>query len=70
MNALEMLAKKMSNPDFIKGYRRDKIKTVEDTIGRSLTSQEKEGVTSLSHAKLTKVVKALRPRKAGPYPPE
>jgi len=70
MTALEMLAKKMSHPNFAKAYRRDKVKAIEEAIGRSLTKQEKEGVKALSHAKLTKVVKALQPRKGGPHPPE
>ena len=70
MSALEKIAKKMSHPDFVKAYRRNKVKVIEETIGRSLTKQEKEGVYALSHAKLTKVVKALQPRKGGPHPPE
>ena len=70
MTALEMLSKKVSHPDFVKAYRRNKIKAVEETIGRPLTNQEKEGVHALSHTKLTQVVKALQPRKGGPHPPE
>jgi hypothetical protein len=70
MSALEMLAKKVSSPDFAKAYRRDKVKAIEETIGRPLASHEREGVRALSHAKLIKVVKALRPRKAGAHPPE
>ncbi len=70
MTALELLAKRVSHPDFAKAYRRNKVKAIEETIGRRLTKQEKDGVHSLSHKKLTQVVKALRPRKVGPHPPE
>lgn len=70
MTALEMLAKKVSHPDFAKAYRRNKVKTIEEIIDRPLTKQEKEGVLALSHTKLTRVVKALQPRKGGPHPPE
>lgn len=70
MTPLEMLAKKMSHPDFVKAYRRNKVKAVEETIGRPLTKHEKEGVQTLSHTKLILVVKALQPRGGGPHLPE
>lgn len=70
MNALEMLAKKVDNPEFAKAYRRNKVKAVEEAIERPLANHEKEGVKALTHTQLKQVVKALRPRKGGPHPPE
>ena len=70
MTALEMLAKKVNHPDFAKAYRRNKVKAIEEIIGRPLKNHEQVGVKALTHTQLTQVIKALRPRKGGPHPPE
>jgi len=70
MTHLDKLARKMEHPDFAKAYVRNKVKTVEDTIGRPLAAHEQEAVKSLSHANLKKVVTGLRPRGKTPHPPE
>ena len=70
MAHLDKLAKRVEHPEFAKAYKRNKVKAVEDTIGRPLTTQEQQGVKALSHTKLKQVVKALRPRQAGPHAPE
>lgn len=70
MSHLDQLAKKVSNPTFAKAYGKDKVKAIEDTIGRPLEAHEKAAVKELSHNKLKKVVNALRPRSPGPHAPE
>jgi hypothetical protein len=70
MPDLDKLAKRVAHPDFAKAYKRNKVKAVEDTIGRSLTALEQSGVNALSHTKLKQVVGALRPRSGGPHRPE
>ncbi|MBI5030990.1 MAG: hypothetical protein HZB51_10715 [Chloroflexi bacterium] len=70
MADLDKLVRRVEHPEFAKAYKRNKVKAVEDTVGRPLTAQEQEGVKALSHTKLKQVIKALRPRKAGPHPPE
>jgi tryptophan 2,3-dioxygenase len=70
MAVLEMLAKKVNHPDFAKAWRRNKVKAIEEVIGRPLASHERAGVKTLTHTQLKHVVKALRPRKGGPHPPE
>ena len=59
MGVLDLLARNIGRPEFTKAYRRNKVKAIEDLIGRPLTKNEKEGVRSLTHIQLTKVVKAL-----------
>lgn len=70
MTALEMLAKKVEKPEFAKAYRRNKVKAIEEVIGRSLSNHEQVGVKALTHTQLVQVIKALRPRRGGVYPPE
>ena len=70
MSQLDKLAKKFKDPAFAKAHGKDKVKAVEDAIGRPLQPHEKEGVKTLSLAKLQTVVTALRPRGSGPHEPE
>lgn len=70
MSHLDKLAKKVEDPTFAKAYTKNKVKAIEDTIGRPLEAHEQEGVQALSHNNLKKVVSALRPRGKGPHAPE
>ncbi len=70
MTHLDKLAKKVEDPEFAKSYNRNKIKAVEDTIGRPLEAHEQAGVNALSHNNLKQVVSALKPRGKGPHAPE
>lgn len=70
MTQIEKLYKKMNDPAFARAYDRNKVKAIEDTIGRPLAPQEQEAVKELSYNKLKKVVTAMRPRGKGPHVPE
>ena len=70
MSTLDKLAKEVKTAAFTKAYTKDKNEAIEDVIGRRLKAAERAAVKELSHNKLKTVVAALRPRGAGPHPPE
>jgi hypothetical protein len=68
--ALAKLAKKINKPEFIKAFRRNKVKAVEEAMERPLSKDEKSSIKAMTHTQLKGVVKAVNPRGGGPYIPE
>lgn len=69
-SAFAKLAKKINKPDFIKAFRRNKAKAVEEAMERPLSKDEKSSVKSMTYTQLKGVVKAINPRGGGPFIPE
>ncbi len=65
MSDLDKLAQHLDEPQFVQKDEKDKVKAVEEVVGRPLSSEEKEGVETLHHHQLKRVVQALRPKAVG-----
>lgn len=70
MSDLDKLAQHLDDPNFAQKYEQDRVKAVEEAVGRPLTQEEKEGVKTLHHEQLKRVVQALRPRATGTMRPD
>jgi hypothetical protein len=70
MSYLDKLAEAVDTPEFARAYRRNKVRAVQETIGRDLEEHEREGLQVLSHKELKAIIRALRPRDGGPATPE
>ena len=56
---MSKLSKRVQDPEFKKAYRKDPVATMETSLGRSLTDEEKEAVQNLKFDQLKKIIDAL-----------